>query len=303
MLLHVCVILFLKGKHLNTYFSPKELSQVIEASESTIKRWVDKGIILADISEGKHRKISLQEVIRFIRLKQQRILRADILGFPDVDALGNDPVGEEVNASQYFNYLIQGDAQKARGYLLKLYLQGISIAAICDQVVAASMNQIGELWMHDKDGICKEHHATDICIQSVNALRMIFHSKDKSKLALGGAPEGDPYFIPSLCVSTVLMSEGYQTVNLGPQTPFESIVRAVDQYRPSVIWLCISSKKLPRQFNKQFDLFLSEMGIKNIQVLIGGIESYKCQHMENQKVFFGKNMSELSAFIKGIKMY
>lgn len=288
---------------MKTYLSPKEFSLIIEASESSIKRWVDKGEINAEVTDGGHRKIAVEEAIKFIRQTGQQVLRADLLGFPDVNSIQNIQEPFDIHSNQFFQFLIDGEAEKARGYLLKLYLHGYSIADICDAVVVASMSQIGELWQKDEVGICLEHHATDICIQAMNTLRMIFYPTDNAPIALGGAPQGDPYFIPSLCISAVLMSEGYLTVNLGPNTPIRSFQRAIDQYNPSIVWLSFSSNEHPRSLKNELELFIENLSLKNVQIVVGGRKRNRFQFLQDKDVFFGTTMTELAAFVKGSKLF
>jgi len=47
--------------------SPRELADALGVSESSLKRWVDAGKITAARTEGGHRRIALQEAVRFIR--------------------------------------------------------------------------------------------------------------------------------------------------------------------------------------------------------------------------------------------
>lgn len=47
--------------------SPRELAQAIGVSESSIKRWIDDGLIGATKTAGGHRRIAGSEAIRFVR--------------------------------------------------------------------------------------------------------------------------------------------------------------------------------------------------------------------------------------------
>ncbi|MGB5390214.1 MAG: helix-turn-helix domain-containing protein, partial [Thermoanaerobaculia bacterium] len=76
--------------------SPKEFAQAIGVSESSIKRWVDSGTIPASKTAGGHRRIAMSEAVRFLRETKTPLLHPDILGLPDVSALGGDlPIGED----------------------------------------------------------------------------------------------------------------------------------------------------------------------------------------------------------------
>lgn len=65
--------------------SPKELAEAIGVSESSLKRWVDEGVIQASRTRGGHRRIALAEAVRYIRESGIPIIRPDILGISDVD--------------------------------------------------------------------------------------------------------------------------------------------------------------------------------------------------------------------------
>lgn len=60
-------------------------------------------------------------------------------------------------------------------------------------------------------------------------------------VAMGAAPAGDPYLIPSLAAACAMAEVGYHDINLGPDTPLDSLCQAVVHYRPQLVWLSCSS--------------------------------------------------------------
>jgi excisionase family DNA binding protein len=70
--------------------SPRQLATAIGVSESSLKRWIDDGLLSAARTAGKHRRIPLAEAIRFIRSQRAPLVRPDALGLPDLDAMVNE---------------------------------------------------------------------------------------------------------------------------------------------------------------------------------------------------------------------
>ncbi|MEM9791075.1 MAG: MerR family DNA-binding transcriptional regulator [Planctomycetota bacterium] len=62
--------------------SPKEVALAIGVSESSLKRWADAGRIRVRRTAGGHRRIAIQEAIRFARYYGFPVVRPDILYLP-----------------------------------------------------------------------------------------------------------------------------------------------------------------------------------------------------------------------------
>lgn len=241
---------------MKTSLSPKELALAVGVSESSLKRWADRGEIRVRRTAGGHRRIPLQEAVRFARDANLPIVRPDILNLPDLGrARQLDLTGDRL-PDVLFERLKAGDAEDVRAVLLELYLAGHAPAAIFDGPMRQAMARLGELWQHSDAGIYIEHRATDICIQSVNLLRSLIapapaapggaQAEDDRPVALGGAPEDDPYVLTSIMVACVLAELGYREVNLGPDTPRDSLIAAARHYRPQLVWLsCSTGDTLP----------------------------------------------------------
>ena len=60
-------------------------------------------------------------------------------------------------------------------------------------------------------------------------------------MVLGGSPTGDPYLLPSILTAWVLAELGCVDLNLGPETPPEAFVSAIEDHRPLVAWIACSS--------------------------------------------------------------
>lgn len=222
--------------------SPRELADALGVSESSLKRWVDSGKIQATRTDGGHRRILLSEAVRFIRETRAPVARPELLDLPEVAVAQQRGIG---GADRLLDHLLAGDVVGARGWLMSRYLAGAAIAELCDGPVKDAMYRLGELWRHDEGGIFIEHRGTDVCLQALAQLRALHDPPADAPLAVGGAPEGDPYLLPSFMAATVIAAAGMRAVNLGPDAPLAAIDAAIEHHAPRMMWLSVSSPLSP----------------------------------------------------------
>src|SRR6187549_491727 len=201
--------------------SPRDLADAIGASESSLRRWIDNGDIRISRTAGGHRRVPLREAVQFIRKIGAVVVRPEVLHLPpsslglSSSASSAAPSGGKGSDEQFlFAALRDGRRDLANGLVLSWYLQGRTLHELFDGPVRGAMSLVGELWKHEGRGILLEHRATDICLALVTSLRSLLPSPpDAAPLAIGGAPTGDPYQIPSLMAATVLAEAGVRDVN------------------------------------------------------------------------------------------
>ncbi len=223
-------------------FTPKELAQAIGVSESSLKRWADEGMLGCARTPGGHRRIALAEAINFIRRTNASVVRPDVLGFSDIAGPLIGGQDADCPGAALYDALYADDHVKARNVLISAFLQGRSVAALCDGPIRYAITRIGELWEHDANGIIIEHRATDTLIQALHVLHTLMPPPaSDAPGALGGAPPGDPYLMPSLMAATVLAEVGFRDLNLGPETPVAILTRAIRHYRPRLVWIAAST--------------------------------------------------------------
>jgi methanogenic corrinoid protein MtbC1 len=252
--------------------SPKELALAIGASESSLKRWVDSGLLKASRTVGGHRRIELAEAVRFIREAKLVVVRPDVLGLSDLVELEHRRTDIGSNCIDTLQgALVAGDAALARAIIVSMFLNGRSIAEICDGALREVMGRVGEFWRHADDGIFIEHRASDIAIQSLNTLRMLVETPTAdAPVAIGGAPAGDPYLLPSLMAATTLAAAGFREVNLGPNTPLESLARAVDHFKARLVWLSVSHVTDAPELERELARFGAQLADRKVTFIIGG---------------------------------
>lgn len=284
------------------FLSPRDLAKAVGASESSLKRWVDEGLITASRTAGGHRRIALSEAVRFVRSGQTSLVHPEILGVPDLDAWDGDaPKRSEDQSATLIDLLKAGHDRAARSFVLQLYLGGESIAAICDGPISAAMHTLGELWLTNENGIFVEHRATDICLGIMNQLRTLIDVKDNAPRAVGGAPTGDPYMLPSIMAAATLDDIGYRAINLGPETPGDSLVHAAVDAQATIAWISISSVRNRAALEQSIATTAEKLSEHNIPLAVGGRECHRLSLDDSPNVFVGRSMRELSGYAAALK--
>jgi len=277
----------------------KDLGRAIGASDSSLRRWTDSGAVRSTRTVGGHRRITLSEAIRFIRETGASIVEPTALGLKDMPAANTPSDHRDAIQEQLHQALSEGDAAKARGQILALYVGGMSIAAIGDGPVSFAMELIGARWQHNPAGILIEHRATDICLQAISLLRqMLPPPADDAPLAIGGAPTDEPYVIPTAVAAAVMVESGWRETNFGPNTPVELLAAAARERGAALVWLSVSAEVAParRREIKRLATHLSQL---QIPFVVGGRLAPSLAIQRASGVHVLQKMVELSALARG----
>jgi len=284
-------------KHL---LSPREVATAIGVSESTLKRWTDDGLIKAIRTAGGHRRIPVNEAIRFVRETQARVVNPTILGLADVVGLEDSPlVGSEQRVEQVHSALSSGHGPRMRGLATSLFLDGMSMTELCDDIITVAMQRIGEVWQSSDEGIFIEHRATDLCIQVLHHLQGLIEIPEDAAVAVGGGPPKDPYLLGTLMAATCLADAGIRGVNLGADTPTRAIAHAVEQSDASLAWLSISAPA-SHSLSEDINALADDLDKRDACLVIGGRNVSRGDFTLRSNVHVGRNMRELVAFTRGV---
>jgi len=214
------------------YLSTTDAAAVLAVSVSTVKRWVDGGVLPGHVTAGGHRKLLRSEVLALVR--QRNMPRGGPAAL-DV-AAGTDPAA---TSGALFKALVRGDGPLASAIVRRAYESALPIEALADRVVAPAMAVVGHRWEAARLDVWHEHRATQLCATALCELKPDLESRAERHrpVAVGAAPEGDPYALPTLLAQLVLLDAGWDAVNLGPNTPLASLATAVRELRPRMVWL------------------------------------------------------------------
>jgi methanogenic corrinoid protein MtbC1 len=252
---------------------------------------------------GGHRRIPLADAVQFIRKIGAVVVRPEILRLPALPGRSDDAAdpGATADEERLFAALRDGDRDLSRGLILSWYLQGRALHELFDGPVRGAMHRVGELWKHDERGILVEHRATDICLGVITGLRALLPGAASSApLALGGAPSGDPYQIPSLMAATTLGEAGWRDVNFGANTPLALLADEAAHSGARLVWLSISVVEDAKATRAAIKRLAAGLAARDVELVIGGHASAEVMPRGSSTASTIRSMGELAAFARGL---
>ena len=246
--------------------SPKQVAKAIGVSESSLKRWCDRGLIPMSRTEGGHRRLNPADVVAFIRNSDRQLAEPEILGLP---ASSRCTIGSRT-VDQLTRAFIEGKDELCRRMIFDLYLGNEPLDRIFDDVIARSFYEIGVQWHDGRLDIFQERRATEICESILLELRAFLPvPATDAPCAIGATPEGDDYRLANRMAELILRDLGWNAISLGVSLPLTTIQEALKKYRPQLLWLSISAIDDEQKFFRDYRS-LREAVDSGVAIVIGG---------------------------------
>jgi excisionase family DNA binding protein len=282
------------------YVSTAEVASALGVSVTTVKRWVDEGILPAHRTAGGHRKLLLADVLRIVR--EEHFPHVD-LGRLRLAALGDVTAAPEALARELAEALKQGDTAAARGLVHGAYEGGVAVEILADDVIAPALRQVGHDWERGRVDVWHEHRGTQICAAVLYELKAGLERRGDGTppVAVGGGPEGDPYLLATLLTQMVLLDAGWDAVNLGPHTPLASLRKVVAEFRPRLLWLSVSLLEDVDAFVEPYRELYREAGEAGTAVAVGGRALTAEVRARIPYTSFGDGLRHLAAFARSLQ--
>lgn len=280
----------------STTLSPRDLARAIDVSESSVKRWADDGQLEVIRTSGGHRRIRLDEAIRFVREAGHDVVRPDLLGVSTPTRVSERVRGPTTGS--LLEALLASDGRAARHMIVLAYVQGSSVAGLCDGVIREALEDIGQRWHEEgPKAIALEHYAVDTCVQALMEIRGLMQTPGRAPLAVGGAGPGDPYVLPSLMASIALMDAGFRVLNLGADVPTQAVVASVQAHAPAFVWRSYSLEMPAPSLATDLRSISRALPAK-AGIAFGGRGVPRSRQTPENASYFG-SMTELTGFARG----
>lgn len=283
------------------FFSPKEVAKAIGVSESSLKRWVDKGVIRASKTAGGHRRLELSDVMDYVRSTGRGLENPVAVSLPE--GCGTAAHNSMETLQQNFQAaLVAGEETTATTGLIDGYLSGASVAELFDLVVAPSFQNIGDLWVCGEAKVYEERRACEVCQRAVHELRRAIGTGEPGgPVAMGGTLDGDPYTLATTLAELVLRSGGWNATSLGNMLPFDAVRKAIIDERPALFWVSVTSIRDVDRFATDFNLLFDIAQSMGTALVAGGQALTAEIRQRIRYTNFSDNFRHLETFAKTIR--
>jgi excisionase family DNA binding protein len=279
------------------YVSTAEVARALGVGVSTVKRWVDDGILPAHKTAGGHRKLLLADVLRLVHGGD--FPRLDLSGLRFIaEAPGVvDPKGL---SRQLLDALKRGDRDAVRSLIQGAYQSGVAVETLADFVIAPAMGQLGHAWETGRVDVFHEHRGTQLCAAALYELKAVLDAQAVSErpLAVGGSPEQDHYLLANLLAEMVLLDSGWRVTALGPHTPMRSFRLALAELHPRLLWISVSQLADPERFLAEYRELYQEAERAGVAVAVGGRALTDPLRSAMPYTCYGDGLRHLAAFAR-----
>ena len=284
---------------MNEFVSPKQVARAIQVSESSVKRWCDKGVIPTEKTAGGHRRIPMGRLMEFIRESKKTLVRPELIGLPATTGQTSRVIDRA--SEQLTGALVSGDDEKCRQITLDLYLAEHSVSAICDRVFAPAFEAIGERWECGDAEVYQERRACEIARRVLNEISVLIPAPPgRAPRAIGGAVEGDPYNLGTSMAELVLRDAKWDAVSLGYNLPFSTLAAAIKHHRPRLFWISCSHILDEEEFLRGYLELYDQFGL-DVAFVVGGRSLVEAVRQQMKYAAFCDNMQHLEAFARTMR--
>jgi methanogenic corrinoid protein MtbC1 len=284
-----------------TTFSPRQTARAIGVSEASIKRWCDKGKLSYDRTVGGHRRLSLPVILQFIQDNEIKLRQPEVLDLPAAVGPGSRTL--EQACQLYQEALERGDQARSLQIAFDMRLAGHSMAVIADKVVAPAFHALGERWQHGDIEVYQERRGVEITRRVLLRLKDTLASPEaNASCAIGATPANDPYSLPGLMGELVLLELGWQAQFLGSQLPHATLEKAVQDLKPNMLWLSVSSVEDSEAFIKANGRLHALCLEHQCALVTGGRALTDALRPHIEYASYGDTLQHLRAFVQNLSV-
>lgn len=254
-------------------YSTRELAQMWNVSESTIKRWADLGDLRCRRTPGGHRKFTLTDICDF-QMKRgfeaTGLLTTEHWEDPDLEGAVNEKKFEKIRAD--IQYLVtQNQRFKAENLLERLYMRGMGIVDLYDDILMPISESVSKALQEGQISMAQEKLISNNLEEAMYFLfPRIIRRRQNGKMGLAAAPAHHFCTLGVNAACRVLEVEGWDCLNLGTNVPLEAVAEMVEKEPVNLVCVMGSEPSAERAAIKQFRRLFEATRSYRIPLVLGG---------------------------------
>ena len=214
------------------YLNTKQVGNLFDVNESTVRRWATSGKIECISSAGGHRKFSYQNVMNFANTQGLKINSSEIPYNVDRKTVISDSV----------NHVFKNDAKSLELIFVQLFLDGTPLTDLMDNYVEKILVEIQNKLDRREVSIAEEHIARKIVSKALNNFKLTVSdsSSENKENILCLNLENDIPDLPIDMIQILLENKNYNVHNCGANTSIKDIKKLLStkKYKAIFIYLC-----------------------------------------------------------------
>ncbi|HEV7281119.1 MAG TPA: ATP-binding protein [Pirellulaceae bacterium] len=186
--------------------------------------------------------------------------------------IGDEPLSKL--ARDYLDALQKSDRHRAIRLVLDAVDQGASIQSVFLNVFQPAQRELGRLWQSRQITVAQEHFCTAATQLAIAQLYpRLLERPSKARRLLAAAPAGEFHEVGLRIVADLFEADGWDTMYLGANVPAESVLAAVESYRPQLLLLSVTMAYHLSPAERLIGLIRSSEAGCGLKIMIGG---YPC---------------------------
>jgi len=245
----------------NVHFTPNQIAKMLNVNESTIKRWVDKGLLKASITKGGHRRIYQEDLLAFKKANNYNKKHSYVLRKPRLYTNSSELWKE------YYNLLLMNYHKEAMAIITNEFFRNTPIIDIVQKIIYPTLLYVGTEWATGNIEIHDEHRISFHVREQLIVLNQLIPEPKNGKKVILACVSGDWHEIPLQISALILKSHGYEPIILGVNTPEKDIFKASQKWQAKmVIVIKIYKENKKNEYLEKLETYIK----KNKSILIYG---------------------------------
>jgi len=220
-------------------YSPKEVAQAMGVSQASIKRWVDKGLIVAEKTAGGHRRITQQALFSYLQASNKDLTNPEVLKLPATSGRLKTRLNE--SEALLIDELKECREGAAQALVNELFQAGVSCVELVDKVMKPAVEHIKECLKQGALESFQERRCNQIVQRLIFSLNNSLSAPpvDAAHVILGTLSK-DMNTLDIQMLELCLRQQGLRTEFLGADLNPVSYRRALEMLQPQFIALGFS---------------------------------------------------------------